>query len=294
MPNELEQQLSAALRRPRPTKEATTRARAASLATLPPGRRRTAGWILALAAMVIAAVVGLGAAALAATGKLHVVLGAPRVAHPAPTDLTLPSHTNGIALVAGGKLWLATRRGLRIEGMPVSAAELSPRALYAVVGLGSSLVALAPGRRHAWTRKTGGRVVTASWAPDGLEIAYIVQVRSGTELRVIEGDGDHDRLLARHVVPLKPIWRRDSLALTYFRPRRTITLDFKHGTRQSGVRHRSRLPARAVSPLGDAVAIATRRGRRFVELRVQSDGRTGSRVLLRVRAARGPVSVSWR
>src|SRR5689334_20432871 len=195
MPNELEQLLSATLRRPRATKEATSRARAASLATLTAARRRPAGWILALAAAVVAGVVGLGAAALAATGKLHVVLGAPRVAHPAPTELTLPPHTNGIALVAGGKLWLATRRGLRIEGMPVSAAELSPRALYAVVGLGSSLVALAPGRRHAWTRKTGGRVVTAAWAPDGLEIAYVVQVRSGTELRMIEGDGDHDRLL---------------------------------------------------------------------------------------------------
>ena len=294
MPNELEQQLGTTLRRPRPTKEATTRARAASLATLPPARRRTAGWILALAAVVVAAVVGLGAAALAATGKLHVVLGAPRVAHPAPTELTLPPHTDGIALVAGGKLWLATRRGLRIEGMPVSAAELSPRALYAVVGLGSSLVALAPGRRHAWTRKTGGRVVAAAWAPDGLQIAYVVQVRSGAELRMIEGDGDHDRLVAGHVAPVRPSWRRDSLGLTYFRLRRAITLDFEHGTRQSRVWHRSQLSARAASPLGDAVAIAVPRGRRFVELRVRSRGRTGSRVLLRVRAGRGPVSVSWR
>ena len=294
MPTELEQRLSASLRGPRPTREATTRARSASLGTLPPTRRRSAGWILVLAAAVVVGVIGLGAAALAATGKLHVVLGAPRVAHPAPTELTLPAHTNGIALVAGGKLWLVTRRGLRIEGMPVSAAELSPRALYAVVGLGSSLVALAPGRRQAWTRKTGGRVVAAAWAPDGLEIAYVVQVRSGKELRMVEGDGDHDRLIARQVAPLKPVWRRDSLALTYFRPRRAISLDFKHGSRSSRVWHRSRLAARAASPLGDAVAIAIPRRRRYVELRVRSQGRPGSKVLVRVRAALGPVSVSWR
>ena len=94
MPNELEQRLSATLRRPRPTKEATARARAASLATLPSPHRRSAGWILALAAVVVAGVIGLGAAALAATGKLHVVLGAQRVVHPAPTELRLPPHTN--------------------------------------------------------------------------------------------------------------------------------------------------------------------------------------------------------
>jgi putative nucleotidyltransferase with HDIG domain len=56
-----------------------------------------------LAAAVLIGVVGLGAAALAATGKLHVVLGARPVASPAPTRLVVPAHTHGIALVAGGK-----------------------------------------------------------------------------------------------------------------------------------------------------------------------------------------------
>src|SRR5256885_8009241 len=148
MPNELERQLSTALDRPRPTREATARARVAALATLPPPKSRSAGWIVAFAAALAAGAVGLGAAALAATGKLHVVLGAPPAAR-APVHLTVPRRSSGIALVAGGRLWLATRSGLRIEGMPVSAAELSPRAPYAVVGVGRSPVPLAPGRRHA-------------------------------------------------------------------------------------------------------------------------------------------------
>src|SRR5437763_1565981 len=107
--------------------------------------------------------VGAGAAALAATGNLRVDIGArQKPARPVPTLLSVPPGSHGLALVAGGKLWLATRNGLRIEGMPVSAAELSPRALYAVVGLGSSLVALAPGNRRPWVHPTGGRVAAAS------------------------------------------------------------------------------------------------------------------------------------
>jgi hypothetical protein len=118
-------------------------------------------------------------------------------------------------VVAGGKLWLATRRGLRIEGMPVSTAELSPRALYAVVGIGSSLVTLAPGNRRPWVRKTNGRVVAASWSPDGLKIAYVVARPGADELHVIEGDGSPDSLLVRRVRPVRPSWRADSLAIAY-------------------------------------------------------------------------------
>lgn len=295
MPNELEQRLAATLRRPRPTRDATARARAAALATLPPARGRSIGWIAALAAAVLLAVVGVAAGALAASGKLHVALGRRRVVAPAPARLTVPPHTHGIALVVGGKLWLATRRGMRIEGMPVSAAELSPRALYAVVGLGTSLVALAPGGRHAWSHQTGGRVVAAAWSPDGLEIAYVVHARSGTQLRVIEGDGDHDRLIDGHVAAEKPIWRSDSLAITYFRPHHVVVADFRQGTRRviGPWAPRARL-ARAVSPNGDELAVGVRTRANGVELRLVSrQNRRRGTVLLRVHGT-GPVSLSWR
>jgi len=160
---------------------------------------------LLLVAFAVAFVVGAGAAALAATGKLHVRLGAgTQPARPVPTHLSVPAGSHGIAVVAGGKLWLATRSGLRIEGMPVSAAELSPRALYAVVGIGSSLITLAPGNRRPWVHQTDGRVVSAAWSPDGLKIAYVVARRGADELRLIEGDGSPDRLLVRRVRPVRP------------------------------------------------------------------------------------------
>src|SRR5919199_2083232 len=187
MSTALERRLQRAFTRlPQPTRDATRRARAAALATLPAEeRRRGFGFLLAAAAIVVT--VGAGAAALAATGNLHVRLGREQPRGPRPAvGLQLPRGTSGFAVVAGGKLWLVTRRGLRIEGMQVSAAELSPRALYAVVGLGRSLVALAPGRR-AWTHDVHGRVVAAAWSPDGLKIAYLVRRGSRTQLRLIEG-----------------------------------------------------------------------------------------------------------
>src|SRR6185437_11732330 len=115
MSTELERQLRAGFGRlPKPTREASARARAAALDALGPQHRRSRGGLL-LVAFAVAFVVGAG------TQR-------PR---PVPTHLSVPAGSHGIAVVAGGKLWLATRSGLRIEGMPVSAAELSPRALYA-------------------------------------------------------------------------------------------------------------------------------------------------------------------
>src|SRR2546428_5293284 len=166
MSTELERQLRAGFERlPKPTREASARARAAALDALGPTHRRSRGRLL-FVAFAVAFVVGAGAAALAATGNLHVRIGArAQAVHPVPTRLSVPAGSHGVAVVAGGKLWLATRGGLRIEGMPVSAAELSPRALYAVVGIGSSLVTPAPRNPPPWVQQTDGPGVSAAGAP---------------------------------------------------------------------------------------------------------------------------------
>jgi hypothetical protein len=219
MSTELERQLRGGFGRlPKPTREASARARAAALDAIGPSVRSSHRWLL-VGALALAFVVGAAAAALAATGNLHVRIGArTHAARPVPTRLSVPPGSHGVAVVAGGKLWLATRGGLRIEGMPVSAAELSPGARYAVVGIGRSLVALAPGSRRPWVRQTSGRVLAAAWSPDGLKIAYVVRHGRTDELRLIEGDGSPDRRLVEGVKPVKPAWRSDSLAVAYVDP----------------------------------------------------------------------------
>jgi hypothetical protein len=269
MSNELEQRLEAAFRGlPKPTREASVRARAGALAVLAPAR--TSSRVeLAIAVAAVAFALGAGAAALAATGNLHVKLGSPtKPERPIPARLSVPAGTHGIAVVAGGRLWLATMSGLRIEGLPVSSAELSPRALYAVVGIGSSLVALAPGGRRAWVHPTGGRVLGAAWSPDGLKIAYLVAHPGGNELRMIEGDGSPDRVLARGVRPVMPSWRADSLAVAYVDGRgRAASFDLRTGTtrafdtRRCGGRAREVVYARTAP----ALAVYSARGVAVVE-----------------------------
>src|SRR4051794_27842444 len=157
----LERRLRAAFGRlPDPSGEASARARAGALAAFGSGNRGSRGALL-LVAFAVAIAVGASAAALAATGKLHVAIGSrSKSARPIPTRLAVPPGSHGLAVVAGGKLWLATRSGLHIEGMPVSAAELSPRGLYAGGGVGSSLGSPAPGKprpRGPHTRGGAGR-----------------------------------------------------------------------------------------------------------------------------------------
>src|SRR5256885_3314433 len=234
MSTELERQLRAGFGRlPKPTREASARARAAALDALGPHHRRSRGGLL-LVSFAVAFVIGAGAAALAATGNLHVRLGAgegPK--RPVPTRVWVRAGSHGVAVVAGGRLCLATGSGLGIEGMPVSAAALSPRALYAVVAIGSSLVPLAPGNRRPWVHQTDGRVVSAAWSPDGLKIVYVVARRGADELRLIEGDGSPDRLLVRRVRPVRPSWRADSLAVAYVDAQgRAAVFDLSSGLRR--------------------------------------------------------------
>ena len=173
------------------------------------------------AVLVFAAALGLlliAAGSLAASGTLHVTFGARQQPPPKTIQLSLPHGANGIAAIIDGKLSVVTKSGFRLQGLPVSAATLSPRALYVAVGVGHSLVAMKPNRRQAWSHPTGGRVAAIAWAPDGLRIAYLVwnqRHRFPWTLHVIWGNGTHDAVIGHSVNPVTPSWRADSLAVAY-------------------------------------------------------------------------------
>jgi hypothetical protein len=218
MSSKLEQQLQRALARVEPDGAATEQAKASALAALSgPGLRSRYRLALVAAALVGALVVtGVTLAASRTAREVVGIAGSPVKTHHAPTpNGPLPPGSGGFAAYGNGRLWLASP-SLTIAGKHYSAAEVSPGALNVAVGSGHALVVrrLSDGG-VAWSHHTAGRVMAAAWAPIGTEIAYVVESRGGAQLRMIEGDGDHDRLIARSVSAVTPSWRADSLALAY-------------------------------------------------------------------------------
>jgi hypothetical protein len=210
---------------PKPDAEVGDRALARALDALPltASRRHRPALTIRALVFVLAAVIALLAAsagALAAVGALHVSFGQSphrspqRSASPA-SQLAVPHGARGVAVTVDGRLWLTTASGLRLQGLPVTAAALSPHARYVAVGLGKALVAMAPEGRRAWSHPTPGHVVAIGWAPNGLRIAYIVKTGGRFRLYAIEGNGDHNHLIDPTVRATTPTWRGDSLALAY-------------------------------------------------------------------------------
>ncbi len=286
---------------PGPSAEATDRARRAALDALPEPiprrhreRRRTA-LAVGLAAALAVATAGI---ALAATGRLEVRIGADtpseRAAARSPAvppvgRIAIPDGVNGIAAVAGGRLWMATRTGFRVEALAVTAAELSPNARYAAAGIGNSLVVLAPDGRRPWSLPVGGRVVAAAWRPNPLptEIAYVVRRGGHHELRVVQADGDGDRLLDPSVAPVRPSWRSDSPSLAYVTASGRLRIrDLARGTATTVPSARGVL-AVAYAPLGAGLAWLQRPGDvGFADLGKGMDG-------LAPRDEARPTAIAW-
>ena len=219
MSSELEQRLAEMFAEaPEPDPGAGEEARHRALRALQPAaapHRGVRAAVLAFATVVVLLVIAAGS--LAAAGALHVSIGSKATPRPKTIPLTLPRGANGIAAIVNGKLSVVTKSGFRLQGLPVSAAALSPHALYVAAGIGDSLVALKPDGSRAWSHWVGGKVVAIAWAPDGLRIAYVVKSPTGYRWRlsVIWGNGTHATWIDRPVAPMMPSWRADSLAVAW-------------------------------------------------------------------------------
>ena len=221
-----------------------------------PARRglRTAVLVFAAAAVLLAITAG----SLAAAGALHVSFGQKSKQRPAATtQLSLPQGASGIAAIVDGRLSVVIKGGFRLQGQRASAVALSPHALYVAAGIGSSLVAMAPDGRKAWSHPAGGTVVAIAWAPDGLRIAYIVRHGRRFALRVIYGNGTHDARIDRSVRPVRPSWRADSLAVAYVGAGgKAIVYDLGHETRRV-LKTFAPVTHLAFAPSGRSLAVAT-------------------------------------
>jgi hypothetical protein len=268
---DLEARLHRLLSRPASSGDAEERALRRALGALTAAERprhRVRTLTLALAATI--AVMTVAAGALAAAGALHVSLGraSKTSGHASAPRLVLQPGMHGIAAVIDGRLWLTTKGGTRIEGLPVASAELSPHALYVGAGIGHTLVVMAPDGRRAWAHSTRGDVSAISWAPNGLLIAYVVHVGARFQLRMIEGDGDHDRLIDPSVRAVRPSWRADGLALAYVGAGgHAVVYDLAHRSR-TVVAAADGATAVAYAPDGASLAIVSRH-RLWVAARAQ-------------------------
>jgi hypothetical protein len=217
MSSELEQRLQRALEKVEPSEPATEQAKASALSAAAGSGLRSRYRLALVAAALVGALVVTGVT-LAASRTVREAVGIadpPPTQRPPPDRGPLPPGSGGFAAYGGGRLWLASP-SLNVANRAYSAAELSPGAINMAVGSGHRLdvVRLSDGS-IAWSHVTAGRVVAAAWAPIGTEIAYVVESHGGAQLRMIEGDGDHDRLIDGSVSAVTPSWRADSLALAY-------------------------------------------------------------------------------
>lgn len=220
-----------------------------------PAHRGVRTAVLAIAATVILLVIAAGS--LAAAGALHISIGAKPKPHHKETQLVLPEGANGVAAVVDGRLSVATNDGLGLQGRPVSAAALSPRALYVAAGVGNSLVAMAPNGRTAWSHPAGGKVVAIAWAPDGFQIAYVVHAGRHFVLHLIYGNGIEDTTVDRSVRPVTPSWRADSVALAYVGGGgRAVVYDIGH-RKHTVVGPTAPVTRLAFAPTGGRLAVAT-------------------------------------
>jgi len=263
MSSELERRLEGFLAElPEPEPQVGERALAASVAAVrrsEPSRRGLRTTIVAIAAALV--LLAITAGSLAAAGAVHVsFFGKSRpTSRPAIGTLTRPKGAAGILAIVYGRLSVTTKNGFHLQGLPVTAAALSPHALYVAAGIGDSLVAVAPDGRRAWSHPAGGSVAAIAWAPDGLRIAYLVRAGRHLTLHVIWGNGRHDTVIDRDARNPTLSWRADSLAFAYVGAGgRPIVYDLAHQSR--GV---IRMPSArgathlAFAPSGTELAVQT-------------------------------------
>jgi hypothetical protein len=116
--------------------------------------------------------------------------------------VSLPAPGHLLVNSAAGP-WIVSQDGSKRLLGSYDEASWSPQGLFVIAIRGHELVALDPKGRVRWSLARSGRVHGARWSTDGFRIGYLV----GSTLRVVAGDGTGDRLVARHVAVVPPVWR---------------------------------------------------------------------------------------
>ena len=177
--------------------------------TQPGSSRRWALLAVAAGAVVVAA-------ALSSPGRAvlrslqHAVRGEKNAK---PALYSLP--TGGALLVVSDRgAWVVQRDGSKRLLRGYRDASWSPHGVYLAAVHGNELRALEPDGALHWSIARPGRLAAPRWSdatPPCCRIAYL----AGRTLRVVNGDGTDDHLLAARVARVAPAWRPHTHVLAY-------------------------------------------------------------------------------
>jgi hypothetical protein len=215
---------------------------------------------------------------------------APPPRHRHRPGIVLPRGAVAFAAAADGRVWLAASSGTRLVGAPATAYELSPGAIWSVVGSQGAMRAVGVQQHgQGFRRAVAGTPLAAAWAPAGIRIAYVVQTPDGDRLHDMYGNGTHDFLVGRRVAPVRPSWRWDSQAFAYVAAGGRVMIHNAISgwtsplARACGIRHAT---AVQFAPFGGLLAIADDAGR------VELVDTLHDRVLCR-RGMPGTPAIAW-
>jgi hypothetical protein len=196
-------------------------------------------WPMALVPVLAALVAALALTPAGATvGRL--LSHALAVPHPAPALFSLPAP--GRVLVSGRDgTWIVASDGSRRLLGPWKQSSWSPHGRYVAVAGADELAAVNPRGVMQWALSRRAVSDPRWYPPSGYRIAY----RSGSELRVVAGDGSGDHLLALDVASVAPAWRpahpyqlayvqRQKLVLRDAGSERVVWTERAYGARELG------------------------------------------------------------
>jgi hypothetical protein len=274
-------ELRAALRRAVPeddgARERSWRVVQASFASRerPPRRRRWA-WLIVVAALTPVAAAGVAAASAPHSDVGRWVRGVLGVGQRDARPVLGHVPGGGRLLVqAGSSAWVVASDGAKRRLGAYAGTSWSPHGLFVVGWRGRELTALEPGGAVRWSLSPRERVASASWGPvDGYRIAYV----AGSQLRIVWGNGSHDRRYGVVRAAVTPAWRPDDrhvLAYADASTRRGASAASTRGRGASPASTRGR-GASAASSTGMGASTASTRGRAASRASTTGRGASGA------------------
>jgi hypothetical protein len=179
----------------------------------------------AAAALAVAALAVLSPPGRAVVDSLREAIG---VEHAQPALFSLPAPGRLLVASPQGGAWVADEDGSKRRLGDYREASWSPLGRFVVAARAHELAALEPDGTVRWKlSRPDVRFVRWAGTRTDTRIAYL----SGSDLRVVAGDGTGDRLLAAGADRVAPAWRPGGFVLAFAADGKVVAVDVATGSR---------------------------------------------------------------